>query len=101
MTTTLMTTGLDVIFGTLSIAMGIICNDGDWCRERSDLIREKSISPSTSRENHAQRKDALRHLHYLRRGRVMDDQTDTKRSLWEKWSGTTVSMMMTKETYGD
>ena len=34
-------------------------NDGDWGSERSDVVREKSISPSTSRENHAQQ-DALR-----------------------------------------
>jgi hypothetical protein len=34
-------------------------NDGDWSSKSSDVARKKSISPSTSRKNHAQQ-DALR-----------------------------------------
>ena len=34
-------------------------DDSDWGCERSDVVRKKSISTSTSRENHAQQ-DALR-----------------------------------------
>ena len=33
-------------------------DDGDWCHQRGDFMREKSISSSAARENHAQQ-DAL------------------------------------------
>ena len=59
MTTTLITTGLDVIFGALSIATAIIGMMAIGGGKPSDVVCEKSISPSTSRENHAQQ-DAVR-----------------------------------------